>query len=183
MVDVVASQPRRLPRPPRHLLFVAAGTTLVVVVFAVAVGAWRARQEAAACRTPTATLSTDHPLLVGSATAPTVGPIALHPAAYESGSPTKTVVEARTAHPEPITLSGYNCHTMAALHFWYRSDGSLPSPGRPLGEQGTSTMRMAAGPAGDTVDGYLLFATAGDWLVTVRTPSRPLGAFLIDVAG
>jgi hypothetical protein len=143
---------------------------------------WRGR-EVISCSHPTATVATDHPLQIGSPDLPTVGPIGLHSDPYQAGSPTRTHVEARSAHPDPITLTGYNCRDRATLHFWYgpQGDGSLPVPAVRLDEQGTMLTTLRPGPAGQTFHGYLMFTTTGDWLIVARTPHGLLGTVLVHV--
>jgi hypothetical protein len=183
MMDVVSQEPRHeLPRLRRRWIVTSAGAVGALAVIGAGLMLWHGR-EVISCSHPTATVATDHTLQIGSPDLPTVGPIGLHPDPYQAGSATRTHVEARAAHPDPITLTGYNCRDRAPLHFWYdpQGDGSLPVPEVRLDEQGTTATTLPAGPTGQTFHGYLLFTTTGDWLIVARTHHGLLGTVLVHV--
>jgi len=152
------------------VVLAAAGTAFVL---------WHGR-EVVSCGSPTASVATDHPLPIGSRDVPTIGSIAVHTDPYEAGSPTRTHIEARAAHPDPITLTGFRCSDHAKLRFWFDS-GFLPDPGVALGKQGTTTITIPRGPAGEIRHGYMLFTTTGDWLVVATTSHGLLGTLLVHV--
>jgi hypothetical protein len=183
MVDVVSQEPRHgLPHLPRRWIVTSAGVVGALAVIGAGLMLWHGR-EVISCSHPTATVATDHTLPIGSPDLPTVGPIGLHPDPYQAGSATRTHVEARAAHPDPITLTGYNCGDRTPLHFWYdpQGDGSLPVPEVRLDGQGTAATTLPAGPNVQTFHGYLLFTTTGDWLIVARTHHRLLGTVLVHV--
>jgi hypothetical protein len=135
------------------------------------------------CKSPTATASTNHPVVVGAPDAPAVGPLSFHPYPYENGYPTKMVIEAVMNQARTITLRGYRCSDARTLTFRY-GPGALVSPppltASRLAAAGVPAQALYPVAAGEGHTGYVLLTSAGRWIIEVSQGHRLLGTVLLD---
>jgi len=129
--------------------------------------------NAPSCTRPDGIGSTNRPVQVGKAGAPTIGPLSFHPYPYAPGFPTKMILDAEHDLAQPVEMRGYRCSDGKPLRFQFTYGGdTLPNPPYSVHQMqdafGHTDAALHPMTAGGDMGGYALFSSAGRWAITLQ---------------